>query len=125
MAKNYSYHDANISPEDIVVIGIHFRLKDVFEMYGKRTPYKYFYNAVDYFKQKYKYVHFILTTDSKQLLNSKAKYFPTDIEPVTMSPFQSYQNDFALMTLCDHMIITTGTFSWWTGFFGTWGSCVL
>ena len=115
MTRNYTNHGAYISSKDIVVIGIHFRLGDVLTEYGVRPPFKYFYNAVDFYKRKYRHVHFILTTDNKKLLKS-AKYFPTDIAHVTMSPFLSYQNDFALMTLCDHMIITIGTFSWWAGY---------
>ncbi|KAH3865123.1 hypothetical protein DPMN_028162 [Dreissena polymorpha] len=37
-------------------------------------------------------------------------------ENITFSPFYSNLDDFALMTSCDHVVVTSGTFGWW----GAW-----
>ena len=34
---------------------------------------------------------------------------------VIFSPYQQPGYDLALMSLCDHMIISVGTFGWWGG----------
>lgn len=102
-----------ILPSDVVFVGIHYRLGDVKNNDEYRTPRDFFLRAMSYFKNRYNTVHFITTSDSKNVMDERLKL--NSIES-TMSPFLNYQEDFALMTLCDHIIWTTGTFGWWIAY---------
>ena len=68
-------------------------------------------NAMNFFREKFKNVQFIVLSDG--IFWCKENIKGSDI---IFSPFYRYEEDMALMTQCDHVIVTSGTFGWW----GAW-----
>jgi len=101
------------STSDIVLVGLHYRGGDRQNKRGHIINKQYFQKAMSHFKSRYKNVHFIGTSDSKlhfqNVLISESSEF-------TMSTFTDYQQDFVLLTSCDHVVMTTGSFGWWAAY---------
>lgn len=103
--------------DKIVFVGIHVRMGDKQSSKMQHAGYRlanatYFRHAMDYFRQKYQNVHFVVCSDSIAWCHANLKdpdvHFPSGKRRVL--------NDLALLTLCDHLVITVGTFGWWAGF---------
>jgi hypothetical protein len=100
----------SIKTNDEITIGMHFRRGDYLLIAGLKLSLNYYYEAIDYFNEKFK--------------NQKIKYliFSNDIEWVKgnlkldncvyVEGMDRY-HDMCLMSLCDHMIIANSTFSFW------------
>ena len=110
------------------IVSLHLRRGDTkLSMYGNNTLdkqsnwYKYFLKAKDEFKHKK--VKFLLFTGGRRSIDdSSADYewvknnFKGD-EYIILNTNRDTINDFALMYLCDHHILSPiSTFSWWIGF---------
>lgn len=68
-------------------------------------------NSFKFYKTKFKQVQFIIVSDGMSWCKQNIR------EPnVVFSPFNDVGSDLALMTQCDHAIVTSGTFGWW----GAW-----
>ena len=104
-------------PRDITTVGIHVRM-GMMAIWLQRQghvlpPLGYFHRAMTYFREKYENVYFIICSDDKSwvmenlMANGTADMVQSDAEDGAM--------DFAILSSCDHMIITRGTFSWWAG----------
>ena len=79
---------------------------------GWQMPGKsYFHNAMDYFRQKYANIVFIVVSEDKNW--AKENIIGDD---VIYSTSESDLLELALLTLCDHMIMSVGTFSWWAAY---------
>ncbi|XP_046555087.1 galactoside 2-alpha-L-fucosyltransferase Sec1-like [Haliotis rubra] len=98
------------------VIGIHVRRTDMTSG-GKRgyvaAPLSYIKKAIAHMNTKFHNPLFLIATDDK---NWCRKYVvSSDIILMENSdPFV----DFATLTLCDHIIMTVGTFGWWAAWLG-------
>ena len=73
----------------------------------------YIQRAMAHYQTWYNKITFIVLSDDirwcrENIHNSE--------HSVIFSPFSNPGNDLSLMSLCDHMIMTTGTFGWW----GSW-----
>ena len=64
--------------------------------------------AMNYMKKKYKHVVFIMASDSKQWCTQHLQKHNVYISNMT-----TLYEDFVLISSCDHMIMTVGTFGWW------------
>ncbi|XP_045184145.2 galactoside 2-alpha-L-fucosyltransferase Sec1-like [Mercenaria mercenaria] len=64
--------------------------------------------ARKFYIKRFSKVQFIILSDDKDWCRKNLK-------DVYISPFSSAADDMALMTLCDHVTITVGTFGWWGG----------
>ena len=98
------------------VIGIHARRGDTldpyFSSYGYSTPEEdYYQSAMEYFKSKYHNIVFIVCSDDK---NWAKRYIKGD--QVVYSEHSSSAIDLAILSLCDHVIVSVGSFGWW----GAW-----
>jgi galactoside 2-L-fucosyltransferase 1/2 len=107
-----SFLDKNINRRTSISVGIHIRRGDFLKVRPVSSD-KYIYNAMAYFVAKYHSVRFIITSDDKpycrKLLSKR--------EAVLLTPDSfSTTDDLATLTLCDHIIITVGTFGWWGAF---------
>ncbi|XP_061187829.1 galactoside alpha-(1,2)-fucosyltransferase 2-like [Saccostrea echinata] len=101
-----------------VVIGIHSRRGDYVSKpaknYGYVTPnVTYYLNAMKYFRDKFKTkrVFFIAASNEigwlKQKLHEEENiFFLHDNSPII---------DMAILSLCNHVIMSSGTFGWWAG----------
>jgi galactoside 2-L-fucosyltransferase 1/2 len=101
-----------------VVVGIHSRRGDYLSKpamdYGYITPNEtYYLNAMTYFKKKFptKRVIFLAASNDIEWLRQKLHreenvFFLQENQPVM---------DMAILALCDHVIMSSGTFGWWAG----------
>lgn len=104
---------SNISEPGYQNVCIQVRRGDYTVKYNKKVGKKmaskeYIQKAMDYYRQKYKNVKFIVLSDD-------IEWCRRNIENVAFSPFTDAGDDMALMTSCDHVIMTVGTFGWWGG----------
>ncbi|CAL4104061.1 unnamed protein product, partial [Meganyctiphanes norvegica] len=101
-----------------VFIGVHVRrtdyIKFIEQFGGSEMPTTiYFKRAFEYYKNKYKDAFFIISTDDQDYVNQEFKLYKDDI---ILTPGMSPQVDMALLTACNHSVITLGTYSFWTGY---------
>ena len=111
-AKKYG-----IEAEQVTLIGIHMRHSDMSNTYLQAWGYTlpsndYFYKAMLYYLAKYHYVHFIIATDSPVWVE---KEFADLSEFITLTKQPRFEVDLAILSECEHMITSAGTFSWWAG----------
>ena len=82
---------------------------DIAKYWGYRLPESGdIIHAMDYMRQKLNHSVFVVSSESKQWC---LEYLAG--ENVHISRFTSDVQDFVLMSSCDHMIMTVGTFGWW------------
>ena len=104
------------SHSNVTLVGVHMRRKD-----RNRTDplaFQYFLNALQYFRNKYYNAHFVVASDDHTYAVSQFNH----TGDVTVLPleagFDGVAADLASLTLCDHMIISVGTFGFWAGWLG-------
>ncbi|CAF1355659.1 unnamed protein product [Rotaria sordida] len=93
-------------------IGIHVRRTDFVHLNFSSSD-KYLFAAIDYYTSHYSNAHFIVASDDKSycknLFRNRTNIFLTP-ESFSMG------DDLITLSLCEHSIITGGTFGWWTGY---------
>ncbi|CAH1797176.1 unnamed protein product [Owenia fusiformis] len=101
----------------VTLIGIHIRRTDMADTESLNpnkgyvvAPKHYFQKAMEYFRTKFKYVHFIVCSDDIfwAQINIRSS-------SATFSIGHSPGEDLAILSHCDHIIMSTGSFSWWAG----------
>ena len=97
-------------------IGIHVRRGDFLMNEFKRegrvvATASYIYKAMSFFRRRFKHAHFLVCSDDMQWCRKNIRSYD-----VTFSGFKDPLIDMAILRLCNHTIITVGTFSWWAGF---------
>ncbi|XP_061174171.1 galactoside alpha-(1,2)-fucosyltransferase 2-like [Saccostrea echinata] len=99
-----------------VVVSVHIRREDYISKevvaFGKITPNaSYYFNAISYFKKKFRKVLFIVgSTDlewSRDALNTEPNVY--------FSEGNSAAEDLALLSMANHTIMSVGTYGWWIG----------
>ncbi|XP_064598497.1 galactoside 2-alpha-L-fucosyltransferase SEC1-like [Liolophura sinensis] len=109
--KNDDAHD------EVIAIGVHVRRTDKLSAesisVGYVVPGKaYLDKAMNYFRRKFRRpLIFIVCSDDEEWTKDNIK----DRDTVIVSR-NSAEVDMALLSLCDHNIITIGTFGWWSAF---------
>ena len=106
----------------VTVVGIHIRLGDLFNNHNEQQGHivpsdKYMNKAMNYFRNKFKVVQFIICSDNITLV--KENLTGPDI---AYSSGESWALDSAILQQCDHLIVTVGTFGWWSAFLGEEGT---
>ena len=82
-----------------------------YEVHGVRIPsYEDVKSAMKSMETKYRHVVFIVASDDREWC---FRYISLVSENVHISNMTSVEEDFVLMSSCDHMIMTVGTFGWW------------
>lgn len=103
--------------DDVITIGVHVRRTDKLSpesiSIGYVVPGKAFLDkAMNYFRRKYRRpLIFVVCSDDQEWTKANIK----DRDAVIV-PQNSAEVDMALLTLCDHSIITIGTFGWWAAY---------
>ncbi|ELT92257.1 hypothetical protein CAPTEDRAFT_45295, partial [Capitella teleta] len=96
-------------------IAVHARQKDFLGLSAQKSgytvaPLTYFHRAMMYFRKKYLRVQFLVCSDDplwcERSMNSSDVLCVVTNDPIV---------DMAVMTTCDHSVISTGTYSWWVG----------
>ena len=108
--KDYSTKNQGIVPKTVCV---HVRRGDkaaeVAQSWGYRLPTALdIINAMEYMQKQSKHVVFIVTSDSKVWCYQNLPRTNIYISKLTLA-FE----DFVLMSNCDDMVMTVGTFGWW------------
>ena len=73
---------------------------------------------MSYFASNYGRVQFVVSSDDKDWTRANVVApggQPPDIVNVTYLPQHQPGQDMAIMAMCDHMVMSTGTFGWWAG----------
>ena len=130
VAKKYY----NKKPKDITFVGIHIRRTDYLKHEKIKFGFdpldkEYFNDAMEYFQDEYDNCMFIVASDDikwakKNLDKENNKIYFSDQNPTFYKqPELEYQvmdndlskaaYDFALLTSCNHTIISRGSFSMW------------
>ena len=106
--------ELGISKNNYVTIGIHARRGDMVNNGSGMTspPLSYYINAMNYFKERFEHVVFALITEDVKWASS----FFKDFNDVVMPSSRGVGEDFAILTSCDHTIVSVGSYGWW----GAW-----
>jgi hypothetical protein len=94
------------------LVGIHIRRGDYVKEYNSLfylNGIEYINKCIDYFKDNYNF--FIISDDIEW-----CKYTFSEYKNFYFSNSSNDLLDFALMSLCNHNIISNSTFSWWAAF---------
>ena len=105
----------NNTPEVKTLIGLHVRRGDFLSNSSKEegrvvADRNYTIKTMDFFRERHKDAFFVVVSDDhkwcrKNVIGSDVVY----------SNFKEPIIDMAILSLCNHTIITSGTFSWWGG----------
>nr|XP_027223998.1 galactoside 2-alpha-L-fucosyltransferase 3-like isoform X2 [Penaeus vannamei] len=101
-----------------VLVGLHVRrtdyVKHAKKMFGAKLPgEEYFKRALNYYRAKFpNNVAFVAASDDMAFIQSKLK---TE-KDVFYAPGKSASFDMALLSSCNHSIVTMGSYGFWTGF---------
>ncbi len=101
----------------VVYIGIQMRRGDLASKNSYKMGYRipkptYIRKTMEYYKHKYhdSITVFIVSSDDIKWCKKNINF------PDTHFVHDSYEIDMATLAACNHSIITTGTFSWWSGY---------
>eukprot|EP01083_Nonionella_stella_P267931 905415_1 len=97
-------------------VGIHIRLGDmpVKGAWLRHPPDSYFLNAMAHFRRRSKRpVVFVVTSENPAWCRRQKPFQSDDVHIVTAK--NSAATDFAILSHCDHLIRSRGTFGWWAG----------
>ena len=106
----------SVKPLNVTLIGLHVRrtdtttLSDVIGGYTNPGP-TYIQKAMALFRKKFKNAFFVVVSDD--IPWCEAVLIPQDL---VFSKFDNPIIDLTLLSMCDHVIMTIGTFGWW----GAW-----
>lgn len=111
----------------ITFIGIHVRRGDFLIKSRLSKGYKvaskeYIIRAMDYYKAKFRNILFVMASDDLRWCHHNFQNAVKTSEIFLSPGLESYE-DLCLLSLCNHSIITTGSFGWWSGWL-TGGSVV-
>jgi galactoside 2-L-fucosyltransferase 1/2 len=107
-----SFLDKNINRSVSTVVGIHIRRGD-FLLVRRVSSNQYIFNAMLHFLSKYRSVIFVIVSDDKQYCR---KVFGQRNNVLLTPDSFSAADDLATLTVCEHSILTVGTFGWWGAF---------
>lgn len=100
------------------IIGIHVRRGDMAETekyeYGYTVaPMSYIEKAMAYMEEKFgnDVVYVVASDDLRWCRNNIVKKFNKEIR---LTPFRDVKLDMALISHCDHVILTVGSYGWWS-----------
>ena len=93
-------------------IGIHVRRKD-FVSLRYASDDKYLYSAIEYYTRRYPNAHFLISSDDKPYIR---KLFRHHANIFFTPQLFSEGNDLIALSLCEHSIVTGGTFGWWAAY---------
>ena len=91
-------------------IGIHIRRGDFLTFFKIDTSVDYLTTAMNYYRRKYVNARFLIASDDKEYVQ-KHLGNNTDVFVTPQGFFSGH--DLAALTLCEHSIVTAGTFGWW------------
>ena len=106
-----------VMPRDIIKIGLHIRRGDMLHRLSQDQGYQtppidYYFKAMLYFYILHPQAHFIIVSDEPEWCHI---VFDDLHRVVTLTSSDDAVLDLAVLASCDHVIGSTGTYSWWGG----------
>jgi len=104
------------------LVGVHIRRGDtlwpVLQDRGTiQPPLSYYYNAMDYYKQTFgENTAFVYCSDGMEWVEENFQNVTAKYNILFMDSGNNWAVDMAILTLCDHSIISVGTFGWWSAY---------
>ena len=103
--------------DNIETVGIHIRRTDqITAGFLNMPPPEYFSQTIQHFRRTIPRVHFFVVSDDIEWCMQQDVFHQKAY--ISLVQNSSVMADFALLVLCNHMIITVGTFGWWGAFLG-------
>ena len=97
--------------QKLVKVGVHIRLTDRRGQW-KENATEYIQKAISFYQRHFVHLLFVVCSDD---VSAARKLFPQNINIIYSVKFRDKPwVDLAVLTLCDHSIITAGTFGWWS-----------
>lgn len=96
------------------LVGIHIRRYEL--EYLRNPSSQYFINAKHFFTSRYSAVQFIVTCQDIEWCNRQ--HFLSGANVYVVRQKNDAIMDMAILSACDHMILSVGTFGWWAAFLG-------
>ncbi|CAF0949416.1 unnamed protein product [Adineta steineri] len=93
-------------------IGIHVRRSDFVNLRYSSSD-AYLFDAIKYYTARYPNAHFIVTSDDKPYCK---KLFRKQSNILLTPGAYSVGDDLVILSLCQHSIVTGGTFGWWAAY---------
>jgi galactoside 2-L-fucosyltransferase 1/2 len=103
---------AVITASDATWVGIHIRRTDIMMQKVEASP-AYIYAAMDFLRTRYSRTLFVIGSDDKRYCVENFGNLP---DVILTSPSFSPAEDLAILSICQHTIVTAGTFGWWAAF---------
>ena len=104
-----------------VTVGIHVR--HAFEgdgtvVYLNFPPPAYFQGVLSYFRSKYgeNSVAFVVAGDDQEYLQTAPWITQNEDVQAVLAPSRTPVDDMAVLSLCDNVVLTVGTFGWWAAY---------
>lgn len=103
---------------NVVVVGVHIRRGDIAtdkslqEFGAYPAPDTYVHHAIAYFLERFSPIVFVVCSDDIGYAKAVMNYNNITVESFHGTPIE----DLAILSSCDHVITTVGTFGWWGGF---------
>ncbi|OWF52799.1 Galactoside 2-alpha-L-fucosyltransferase 2 [Mizuhopecten yessoensis] len=104
----------------VTLVGVHVRRGDYLDKEKKNFGYRvatedYFKRTMSFFRSKYENVLFLVFTNpvDKDMTWCKSNLKSNDVIFMFGNPRAV---DLCILTLCDHVITSVGTFGWWAAF---------
>lgn len=96
-------------------IGIHVRHEHAKQLnYLRFPPNDYFENVMNHFRREFTNAFFYVASDNTVWCKQQSFFQSRDVKIIEHDP----SLDMAVLASCDHMILTIGTFGWWSAFLG-------
>ena len=100
----------------ITYVGVHVRRGDFTRPTTTRmgfsvAPVNYIHKAMAYYTNLFPQVMYIVSSDDIKWCKSKIN----KINYTVFFTHESVFEDFTVLVSCNHSVITSGTFSWWSG----------
>ena len=99
-----------VANSSTTVVGVHVRRGDYRIAVEYNMPsVSYYRKAMEYFKRKTRNAHFLVVSDDIEWCKTNLNFFPE----MTFH-HNSAAVDLALLSSCQHIIISVGTYGWWS-----------
>ncbi|CAF1378067.1 unnamed protein product [Didymodactylos carnosus] len=94
-------------------IGIHIRRGDFLSFFKIESSVEYLTSAMEYYRLKYVGCVFVMVSDDKDWC---VRHFGDRTDVIVTPRTYFHGHDIAVLALCEHSIVTAGTYGWWAGF---------
>ena len=115
----YKARPNNWHNKQFIQVGLHVRRTDMITKRRQKMGYvstkmSYFKNAMDYFISNHSHVQFVIASDDISWCRQHLSITKPGVAVHFLSG-NSPPVDMAVLSSCDHVIISLGTFGWWAG----------